>query len=458
MLGVIALVLVVLIAIALIPHRVEPTVVSNPAGSYEEATNRIQEIQAAESQISDLNPTCASRLLTHGEQTDKVIVFLHGFTSCPEQFEKLGEEFQSRGYNVYIPRMPGHGLEDRLGTGLETLAAEGLADFATRTADIAQGLGEHVTIAGLSGGGSVTVWLAQERSDVDLAAPIAPFVGISFIPATFTRPFANLLITAPDFFQWWDPVKKEHNPLSSAYQYVRYPTHALADFLELGFAALDDAKNSPPEAGSILVITNAGDELINEKVVSSYVDSWKNQGYEVETFQFSKELKQPHDIITPGRPDNDVSLIYPKLLELLGAPAEPLINDQTNIVEETGNESEQESLALSEHSWVWVAFTDPLQQFEIPDPENYVIEFSEDGTVQVKADCNRAQGTYTTDGSSLSIELGPTTLAACPPGSRSEEFLQKLGFAAIYFFQDDHLFIDMFADGGTFEFAPIPTR
>lgn len=413
-LGVIILVLVVVIVIAIIPQNVEPTVTSDPAGSYEEAKARIQDIQAVENQIADLNPTCATRLLSHGEKTEKAIVFLHGFTSCPEQFEVLGEEFHSRGYNVYIPRMPGHGLEDRLGAGLETLTAEGLADFGTQTADIAQGLGEHVTIAGLSGGGSVTVWLAQERSDVDLAAPIAPFVGVGFIPAALNQPFANLLIAAPDFFQWWDPVHKEHNPLSSAYQYVRYPTHALADFLELGFTAKDDAGNSPPAAGSILVITNGGDEAINEKVVSDFVDSWKKQGYDVGTFQFSKELNQPHDIITPGRPDNDTSLIYPTLLELLGAPIEPLEEDESPTDEETGDQSDTESLALIDQPWGWVAFTDPLQQFEIPDPENYVIEFSDDGTLQVKADCNIAQGTYTSNGMSISIEFGPTTLAACP--------------------------------------------
>jgi esterase/lipase len=460
-LGIIVLLLAILIIIAFGPHAVEPTVTSNPAESYAEAFARIQEIKTAESQLENLNATCVTRLLTHGEKTEKTIVFLHGFTSCPEQFEQLGEKFHDRGYNVYIPRMPGHGLEDRLGSGLETLTAESLANFATQTADIAQGLGEHVTIAGLSGGGSVTVWLAQEREDVDLAVPIAPFVGVGFIPASINRPFANLLITAPDFFQWWDPINKEHNPLSSAYQYVRYPSHALADFLELGYAVKDDARNSPPAAGSILVITNAGDESINQAVVSEFVDAWRNHGHAVETYQFSRELNQPHDIITPDRPDNNISLTYPKLIELLGAPAEPLPNDSPSLEDgkpadgESSDEIDPDSQTLTNQPWGWVSFTDPLQQFSISDPENYVMEFSDYGTLQVKADCNTAQGKYTTDGSSLTIELGPMTLAACPAGSRSDEMLQKLNFVALYFFQDDHLFIDMFADGGTFEFIPL---
>jgi hypothetical protein len=42
----------------------------------------------------------------------------------------------------------------------------------------------------------------------------------------------------------------------------------------------------------------------------------------------------------------------------------------------------------------------------------------------------------------------------CPPESRSDEFIKDLGAAAIYFFGDSNLFLDLKADGGTMEFAP----
>jgi D-alanyl-D-alanine carboxypeptidase len=48
------------------------------------------------------------------------------------------------------------------------------------------------------------------------------------------------------------------------------------------------------------------------------------------------------------------------------------------------------------------------------------------------------------------------TLAACPPESRSEDFVKYLGAAARYFFQDGNLFIDLLVDGGTMEFSPAP--
>ena len=111
--------------------------------------------------------------------------------------------------------------------------------------------------------------------------------------------------------------------------------------------------------------------------------------------------------------------------------------------------------ALTATPWMWVGFTDPTQQFTVESPENYTLSFKSDGMVEIKADCNNAAGTYTLDGSSIKIEVGPMTLAACPPESRSDEFIQDLSAAAIYFFKDGDLYIDLMADGGTMQFKPL---
>jgi D-alanyl-D-alanine carboxypeptidase len=110
--------------------------------------------------------------------------------------------------------------------------------------------------------------------------------------------------------------------------------------------------------------------------------------------------------------------------------------------------------ALTASPWQWVSFTSPMEQYTVENPQSYLLTFNADGTVNIVADCNNAIGSYTTDGSSISIEMGPMTKAACPPESRSDDFVKYLGSAAIYFFQDGHLFIDLIADSGTTEFAP----
>ncbi len=111
--------------------------------------------------------------------------------------------------------------------------------------------------------------------------------------------------------------------------------------------------------------------------------------------------------------------------------------------------------AIQANPWQWVSFTNPVEQYDVQSPQNYQLTFHENGTVEIKADCNSASGTYTLEGSKISIIVGPVTMAACPPGSRSEEFLKYLGSAAIYFFQPGELFIDLAADGGTMRFAPF---
>jgi pimeloyl-ACP methyl ester carboxylesterase len=316
-LGILAGFIILLLTLALKPFSLKESFTPNPAQSYAEALRRIETIQSEEANL-DLHPECATQIHTHGEKTDKVIVFLHGFTSCPAQFAELGKAYYERGYNVYIPRTPRHGFNNRRGEPLKGLNAEELAEFGHQTADIAQGLGERVIIAGLSGGGSIATYLSQEREDVDLAVPVAPFLGIGFIPRPLNRPLTNLFLILPDIWQWWDPVHKENNPYSMSFAYARYSLHALLENMRLGYAAEADAKRLRPAAGEIIVITNANDDSVNNAVVAEFEQLWAEHGEEfLTTFQFEESLSIPHDMITAERPQNRIDLVYPKLLELI---------------------------------------------------------------------------------------------------------------------------------------------
>ena len=90
---------------------------------------------------------------------------------------------------------------------------------------------------------------------------------------------------------------------------------------------------------------------------------------------------------------------------------------------------------------------------EVDNIGNYTIEFLSDGQLNIKADCNHAQGTYIQKGSNISIKIGPTTLAICPPESISEKYLQELQAVTIFFFQDGNLYFDLKFDTGTMKFV-----
>jgi len=104
--------------------------------------------------------------------------------------------------------------------------------------------------------------------------------------------------------------------------------------------------------------------------------------------------------------------------------------------------------------WKWQQFQSTNDSVQAPvDPGQYTLEFMTDGNVAIQADCNRALGTYTLDGSLLDIEIGPVTLAFCPEGSLSEEYLRLLGDVVAYVLEGEDLFLDVKFDSGTMKFS-----
>ena len=105
-------------------------------------------------------------------------------------------------------------------------------------------------------------------------------------------------------------------------------------------------------------------------------------------------------------------------------------------------------------TWEWVSVIDPMGQTTASDPTRYTLVFNADGTVSVKADCNNGSGTYITDGTNLSLTMGPITAAACPEDTQDQLFLNSLTSAAAYEVVDGELFITLQAESGTMIFRP----
>ncbi len=314
--AVFGLLLLTLTLLHFLPVNIENNVVANPAGSHQEAAVRVLAIQQAENASGEINPVCESIVMTHGAKTDNVIIFFHGFTSCPEQFRELGQQMFDDGYNVYIPRLPHHGHIDRSREALLPTTSEELAAFAGDSVDIAQGLGDRVVVGGLSGGGTIATWVAQEVQNVDRVIAVAPFLGVGFIPTPLNRMVARLLDEIPNINMWWDPESKADNPNTASYAYPGYPLHALAEYLRLGFATQDAARRDKPAVNSIIVINNAHDKSVNNGITDQLLAAWKAQGDEaLRTFEFEDTLGLPHDLITPTREDGNPALVYPVIID-----------------------------------------------------------------------------------------------------------------------------------------------
>lgn len=283
--------------------------------SYDEAKARLAQLQAQDD--ATINPACRTYALEHGRRMERSLVYLHGYTNCPAQFAQLGQEFADKGYNVIVPRLPYHGLADRMTTALTKLRADALKALTREVVEIARGMGQRVAISGLSGGGVMAAWAAQNCPEVDQAVVVAPSLGLPAIPVALCQLCTVLVQRLPNFFLWWDPRVKE-KIAGTPYAYPRFSTHALGEFLRLGREVLQQAQRQAPQAREIIVITSAADTAVNNPLVYRLAAAWQARAPErVRSYEFPRDEEIFHDMIDPTQPRQRTAIVYPKWLELV---------------------------------------------------------------------------------------------------------------------------------------------
>lgn len=287
---------------------------SRPAKTFEEALARIQTLQAQDG--PDVRDDSHTRFWSHGKQAEHALVYYHGYTNAPPQFDILGEKLYEQGFNVLAPRLPYHGLKDPLTTEQSKLTAEGMAALTQETVDIACGLGQHVTIVGLSGGGVMAAWAAQFRADVDHAVVISPAFGLPFVPAWLSSSLRFSLLHLPNFFIWWDPRVKE-KIVGPAHAYPRFSTKGLAETFRLGMVVRNAAKQGKPSAKHIQMVLSDFDAAIHLPTARKVAEEWREHGADVSVYAFAKDLKIWHDMIDPQQSTQQIDVVYPVILPML---------------------------------------------------------------------------------------------------------------------------------------------
>jgi carboxylesterase len=288
----------------------------HPATSYAEALRLVDALRAADSVA--LMPGAATELLTHGARTPRVVVLLHGLTNCPAQFDSLARIAYARGANVLIPRLPHHGLADRMTDDLARSDPGELCAFTDRVLDAAHGLGDSVTVCGLSIGGVLAAWAGQERADVDRAVVIAPMIGWARAPGPWrTAALARLAGTLPNAFVWWDDSLRERVG-GPKHVYPRFATRSVAACMWIGRAALDRAERAAPGARSLVMVTVGGDIAADNGAAAALVAAWRAHGArEVVTYEFPAALHLNHDVVDPEQVGGNPAVTYPVLADLI---------------------------------------------------------------------------------------------------------------------------------------------
>ena len=287
-----------------------------PATDYAAALRLVDSLRAADG--PEIAPECRTELLSHGGPARHVVVLFHGLTNCPAQFDSLGGIAFARGANVLIPRLPRHGLADHMTQELGRSDARELCDFTDRVLDAAHGLGDSITVVGLSVGGTLAAWAAQERSDVDRAVLIAPMLGVERARGMFRAPVTRLMQLLPNAFVWWDDTRREHLP-GPQHVYPRFSTRSVAATLRVGARAFSDAGRSSPTIRSAVMVTVGGDLAVDNDLNAALVRAWRSRGARVvESYEFPAALHLNHDIVDPEQVGGDPAVTYPVLARLIG--------------------------------------------------------------------------------------------------------------------------------------------
>ena len=304
LLGIVLLVAVIPVSVPDLPSS------PNPAASYDEAVARFETAVTAEEGLL-MSPKSGSVLLTHGQPAEKVYVLIHGWTNSPFQWVDFGQMLYDQGYNVLILRIPYHGLTSGKVGELSQATPEVMRDYADDVVDIAAGLGDEVDVVGLSVGGSIASWIAQNRPDVTRVMSISPMYGIGRLPDFMNYLLLNFASRAPNFNPT-DPSEPQREHV-----YRGQSSRGVANAMLFGKALFEQAAEEGPAVTQIIVITNDNDTTVNNNLTDDLTALWQNDGVEPLVHVFPLEYGYPHNSIDrTSNPQADA--VYATLLELLG--------------------------------------------------------------------------------------------------------------------------------------------
>ena len=108
--------------------------------------------------------------------------------------------------------------------------------------------------------------------------------------------------------------------------------------------------------------------------------------------------------------------------------------------------------ALADVLWAWSELIEPDGQSLIINPDRYTLKFFLDGSLNIVADCNTGSGTYTLDGSAMTIQIGVLTQASCGEDSLHDQYLGYLSQVVGYELEGGYLSLILAEEAGSLGF------
>ncbi len=113
-------------------------------------------------------------------------------------------------------------------------------------------------------------------------------------------------------------------------------------------------------------------------------------------------------------------------------------------------------LELAGTAWQLRSIQSMDDNLYVPRPKaKFILWFLPDNSLAVEADCNRGQGSWRQDQSSLSLGPIALTRALCEDSSMQDRFIGDLEYVRSFVINDRRLFLATMADGAILEFDAI---
>lgn len=314
-----ALVFSLAILAAILPPAV-PASSPRPVATYAEALKRVAALKARD----DASIAYGTVFLGQGSKVATAVVIFHGYTNNPKQFAKIAADYHAAGYNVLVPRLPGHGKADLVTDALSEATAGAYVRTIDDSIDIAHGLGDHVQVVGLSGGGTMALWAAYNRDEVDRVVAIAPFMLPLNVPDAVVKPITVAARVIPDIYIPWDPTDPDAKNVPP-HRYPRFSIRSMAAMLDVSFHISETAPQRKTRLAEVVLVNNESDFAVDMSYSTNVVKSrFSPLASRTQIITMPVRKGFAHDLIDPqGVNAAHIGEIYARLYPVLGIPAKP---------------------------------------------------------------------------------------------------------------------------------------
>jgi esterase/lipase len=289
----IAIALVVLVVMFLAGPRTKIDLQIKPVNLPPNPADLEQYLAQSEAKYSDIVPGTEKTIVWANAEKTKTpmsIVYIHGYSATRQETVPLSNEIAAKlGANLFYTRLSGHGRTD---AAMDEPTVNDWLNDTMEAFEIGKRLGDKVIVIGVSTGGPLAAWLAEQpNTDEALAyvllspnfAPRDSNAEILTLP--WAKQFAPLILGAE---YSWTPQNEGH----AKYWTHSYPSTALVTMMGLvKFVRGSDLESIKKP---VLVIYSPHDQVVNSDAVE--------QGYA----RIGSDIKEIQPIEDSGNPENHV--------------------------------------------------------------------------------------------------------------------------------------------------------